>query len=125
MAVVTLGLLAISGAMIYATRVGSQANRQTRALQYAKQLMALSKLYNLPRAGPINDSAAARIAVNAPPFEKEVLADSLYTRNIRMAAVSASSSDYRAQLYQVDVTIYWKDRGREVSLHQRAIHRAP
>lgn len=124
-AVVAVGLLSIAGAVIYSTRVGAQAARQTVALQYAKQLIQLSKLYNLPRVAPINDAPSARTAVDAAPFAGVVSPNANYRRNLRMTPLSSVPTDYRSQLYQIDVTVYWQDRGREVYLHDSAVHRAP
>lgn len=123
--VVSVGLLSISGAVVYSTRTGAQAARQTQALQYAKQLIQLSKLYNLPRVSPINDPPSARVAVAAAPFAGNIQALPDYTRNIRMTQVSAVPTDHRSQLYRIDVIIYWWDRGRELSLTDSAIHRSP
>ena len=125
MAVVAVSLLATAGSIIYANRTGAQAARQTVALQYAKQLIQLSKLYNLPRTAPINDSPAARVAVDAAPFASNMSPNSSYKRNLRMSALSSTPGDYRSQLYRVDVTIYWYDRGQELSLSDSSIHRSP
>lgn len=125
MLVVSIGLLSIAGAVIYSTRIGAQAARQTQALQYAKQIIALSKLANLPRVTPINDAPADRIAVGAPPFQDQVANSPDYRRNVRMQPLSTDPNDYRSQLYNIDVTIYWFDRGRELSLRDQAVHRSP
>lgn len=125
MAVVAVSLLATAGSIIYANRTGAQAARQTVALQYAKQLIQLSKLYNLPRTAPINDSPASRVAVDAAPFASNMSPNSSYKRNLRMSALSSTPGDYRSQLYRVDVTIYWYDRGQELSLSDSSIHRSP
>lgn len=125
MLVVSVGLLSIAGAVIYSTRVGALAARQTQALQYAKQIIALSKLANLPKVTPINDAPADRTAVSAPPFQDQITNSSDYRRNIRMQPVSTDPNDYRSQLYNIDVTIYWFDRGRELSLRDQAVHRSP
>lgn len=122
--VVSMGLLAIAGAVIYSTRVGGQAARQTRALQYAKQIIALSKLYNLPRVAPINDLPASRVAVNAPPFQDYVSADPQYRRNLRMQVLATDPNDYRSQLYRIEVSVFWFDRGIERSLRDVSVHRA-
>lgn len=125
MLVVAVGLLSIAGAVIYSTRIGAQAARQTQALQYAKQIIALSKLANLPRVTPINNTASDRIAVAAPPFQEHIKDHPDYRRNVRMQPLSTDPNDYRSQLYNIDVTIYWFDRGRELSLRDQAVHRSP
>lgn len=124
-AVVTVGILSIAGAVAYSTKVGAQAARQTRALQFAKQIIQLSKLYNLPKTAPIVDSPAARNPIDAAPFSALIAPDANYRRNVRMVPLALSPTDYRSQLYQIDVSVYWFDRGREVSLQDVAIHRAP
>lgn len=125
MLVVSVGLLSIAGAIIYSTRVGALAARQTQALQYAKQIIALSKLANLPRVNPINDPATDRIPVGAPPFQNQIQDSPEYRRNIRMQPLSNDPADYRSQLYSIDVTVYWYDRGQELSLRNQAVHRSP
>ena len=125
MLVVSIGLLSIAGAVIYSTRIGTQSARQTRALQYSKQIIALSKLSNLPRVAPINDAPGDRVPMEAPPFQSQITASPDFKRNVRMQPLSNDPNDYRSQLYNVDVTVYWYDRGRELSLRDQAIHRSP
>lgn len=125
LAVAAVGLLALAGAVAYSTRTGAQAARQTTALQYAKQLLQLSKLYNLPKVNPINDAASARTAIDGAPFVGVMQPDANYKRNLRMVPLATSATDYRSQLYRIDVSVFWFDRGREVQLRDSALHRAP
>lgn len=120
-----VALLAIAGAVIYSTRMEGRAGRATQALHYANQMVELSKLYNLPKLAPINDPPAARNPIQAPPFAQEIYADDTFRRNIRMTWVNSGSGDYRNELYQVDVTIYWYERSKEESLHVAGLHRIP
>ncbi|MBN9419154.1 hypothetical protein ABS71_14385 [bacterium SCN 62-11] len=123
--VLSIGLLAIAGSVIYSTRMGGRAGRATEALHYANQMVDLSKLYNLPKVAPIQDAAAARRPINAPPFDMDIYANDLFRRNIHMTWVNSSASDYRNELYQVDVTIYWFEKNKEESLHVVGLHRCP
>ncbi|MBT9588234.1 prepilin-type N-terminal cleavage/methylation domain-containing protein [bacterium] len=125
MGVMAVGLLAIAGSVIYSTRMESRAGRSTQALHFANQLSDLSKLYNLPKNSPINDMTAARVALNAPPFSAEIYANDLFRRNIQMSWVNSSPSDYRNELYQIDVTVYWYEKSKEESIRVTSIHRAP
>ena len=123
--VLAVALMAIAGAVIYSTRMEGRAGRATEALHYANQIIDLSKLYNLPKVAPIHDPPAARRPVNAPPYDQEIYANDLFRRNVRMTWVNSSSGDYRNELYQVDVTIYWFERSKEESLHVAGLHRVP
>lgn len=123
--VLAIGLLAIAGTVIYSTRMEGRAGRATQALHYANQMVDLSKLYNLPKVAPINDAPAARQPINAPPFDQEIYANDLFRRNLTMTWVNSSPADYRHELYQVDVTIYWFERSKEESLHVVGLHRVP
>lgn len=123
--VLAIGLLAIAGSVLYSTRMEGRAGRATQALHYANQMIDLSKLYNLPKVAAIQDPPAARRPLNDPPFDQEIYANDLFRRNIHMTWVNSSSGDYRNELYQVDVTIYWFERSKEESLHVVGLHRSP
>lgn len=125
MAVIVVGLFAIVGSVIYSLRMEARAGHATEALFYANQLVDLSKLYNLPKVSPIVDAATARTPVSAAPYTTEVKANTNYTRNIQMTWVNPSAADYRNQLYQVDVSVYWMEQGHEESVRVSALHRAP
>jgi prepilin-type N-terminal cleavage/methylation domain-containing protein len=125
MAVIVVGLFAIVGSVIYSLRMEARAGHATEALFYANQLVDLSKLYNLPKNSPIVDVATARTAVSAAPYSSEVKPNTNYTRNIQMNWVNPSATDYRNELYQVDVSVYWMEQGHEESVRVSALHRAP
>lgn len=125
MAVLSLSLMALAGAVIYSMRMESRAGRATEALHLANQISDLSKLYNLPKNAPINDALASRVAINAPPFAADIYANDLFRRNINMTWVNSSPSDYHSELYQIDVTVYWWERSKEESIHLTSLHRIP
>lgn len=123
--VLAVGLMAIAGSVIYSTRMEGRAGRATQALHYANQLLDLSKLYNLPKIAPLNDLPGDRRPIDAPPFTQDIYANDIFKRNITMTWVNSSATDYRNELYQVDVTVYWYERSKEESLHVTGLHRAP
>ena len=125
MGVMAIALMALAGAVIYSTRMEGRAGRATEALHYANQMIDLSKLYNLPKVAPINDPPSARRTLNAPPFDQDIYANDVFRRNLKMTWVNSGASDYRNELYQADVTIYWYERTKEESLHVTGLHRSP
>lgn len=127
--VLSIGILALSGAMAYGLRGGKQGARSTEATGYARRLVDEVRSRNLPFVAPINDAAADRVPLSNAPFggASGMPANTAMTRNISMnllkAAKTGDATDYRNDLAQVVVRVYWFDEHTEKHVEPRALHR--
>lgn len=120
-AVIAIALLGTMAALTYGIRGMTVSGKNTVALNHARQIIEMIRVKNLawqPNAPPLNssnlnDSSSARVALEAPPFSADFPAGSGFTRNISIQRVSLSSADYRYNIMQAIVTVYWWDHEAE------------
>jgi len=137
MAVLTIGILAVCSVFAMGLRAEGQGGRITEATNYARQLIDLMRVNNKAFSGTnggvpdsssgVNDGASTRAALDAPPFGNGLMpAGTLYRRNIQVKTTgSGATGDYRNDLRQITVTVYWTDHGSERGITLLALARRP
>lgn len=127
--VLAVGILAVSSAMGYGLRGGNQGARITEATGYARRLIDEVRTRDLPFVTPINDAPSARVALNAAPFggASALPANTNMTRNISMSLLKAAKTgapdDYKADLAEITVRVYWWEKHAEKFVELKAVHR--
>lgn len=130
--VLTIGLLGVMGSLTFGLRASAYSGTTSEAVNCARQILERIRLQNLawsdnvipPDTVGLADTASDRRAIEAPPFQAMTPSRNL-RRNIQMHRVSMVASDPNYNLMQVQVTIYWFDRGSEKSVALCAFQRRP
>ncbi len=127
--IIAVGILAVVSAVAFGLRGGQQGARVTEGTAYARRLIDECRSRNLPFVAPLNDGAAARVALDNAPFggPSGMPANTGMTRNLTMvplkAAKTGAADDYKADLAEIRVRVYWSEKGVEKSVDMRALHR--
>lgn len=129
--VLAVGILALASAMAYGLRGGDEGARMTEATGFARRLIDEVRSRNLPFSTPINDAASARVALNAAPFggASGLPNNPGMTRNLTMTLLKATktgaSDDYKNDLAEITVRVYWWDKNAEKFVEFKGLHRRP
>lgn len=121
-AIIGGALLALLGAVSFGLEASAHAARSGEALSYAREIVALMEERKLPESVTFADPPGARVNLEDPPFETDFPAGTGFTRNITATQLSTTASDYRSRLYELNVVVYWEEKGKERSVRLQGLH---
>lgn len=110
-----LVFLSLLGAVSFALEGTRHAEGYDDASWYAQRLMEAVRERDLAQTIGFSDPPSARIPLDAPPFDTDFAPDPNYTRRIVTTQLSGDPNDYRHNLYQIEITVYWQSKRRESS----------
>jgi hypothetical protein len=73
----------------------------------------------------LNDPPTGRRDLNAPPFFADFEADMPFQRNISIRRQSTDEDDYRYNIADITVSVYWQENGGERNVTFAATHKKP
>ncbi len=134
--IVLLVLLSLIGTVAFGLRGTREAEGSQDAVLHARRLIELIRERRLPQVEVFppevgfSDPAVSRTALDAFPFQpkpsgEDFPAGTGYTRRIVTERLSEDGDDYRSRLYLIDVTVFWKIKGRENQYQLTGYYRAP
>lgn len=122
--IVLLVLLALLGTIAFGLQGTRDAEGHQKAVYHARKIMELIRERDLAQNLGFNDAVAARLPLDAPPFDSDFPADSGYFRRIVTERQSTDDLDYLSKVYRVQVTVYWTAKGRERHFEVEGLTRA-
>lgn len=130
--IVILVLLSLLGAIAFGLEGTRHAAGHQQGVYYARELLELirEKRYAyLPRQQAsltlvgFSDLEDDRIPLNDPPFQDNFPSQSGYTRRIVTEPMSPNPADHRSKVYRIEVTVFWRVKGRESSFRIEGLSR--
>jgi hypothetical protein len=122
--IVVLVLLSLLGAISFGLQgVGAADGRQNATFE-ANRLLELIRQRQLAQSLGFNDAPSARVPIEAAPFTSDFPANSGLTRRIVTDRLSDDPDHYQYKVFSIEVTVFWKTRGRESSVTLESLTRA-
>lgn len=125
MAIVVLVLLSLLGVIEFSLQGVRGAQGHQQGLYHATHLLERIREQDLAIYLGFSDPITARIPLDAPPFSTDFPANTGYTRRLVTQRLSTDPTNYQFKVYRVEVTVFWKTRGREASVTLEGLTRAP
>ncbi len=122
--IVLLVLLSLIGTIAFGLQGTQNVAGHQQAVDYARKLMELIRERDLAQNLGFSDTTGARVPLNAAPFTSDFPADSGYTRRLVTERLSTDNANYQSKLYRVEVSVFWKIKGREVHYTLEGLTRA-
>lgn len=137
MVVLAVGILGVFASFSFSIESTRHGAHLSEAVSYNRQIIELIRVRNLPfmedlpppESSGLNDPETetwTRLpALNALPFANDLPENTGFRRSIQVRRVSNDVSDYRYQIAEITVTVYWMENGRLRKVRMTAHHRQP
>lgn len=135
--VLAVGILGVFASFAYGMQSTSHSARVSEAVGHARQLVEVIRSRNMPFQTPLPPPVSSGLAdpqtsewsrlkeLNAPPFANDLPANSGFRRRVRVHRVSTDPTDYRYEIAEIQVTLFWREKDRQRQVEMTAAHRQP
>jgi len=131
-AVLAVGVLGVLSVFTFSLQSSRHAAWTSEAVGLCRQTIEEIRSQNLPFQSPIhanlNDTRREAwdtlLPLNASPLT-DLPPDPSFRRKTRVRRLSTDASNYLSQIAEIEVSIYWMDRGRLRKVTMTAQHRQP